>query len=263
MVGPLQKNLERLIVAKQRSRWMPGLRSGRVNPSSLYKLKTGDDRVFRRRDIQGETKDVAVSLVVDCSGSMGGARIATAMASVYAMAQVLEKIGVTYEVIGFTTGDELPYSVKDELRRDEEKMGRNFSRTETIYMPIFKGFGERLKVEQRKRFAYAPHKSFLANNIDGECIEIAALRLLGRPEHGKVMFVLSDGQPAAYGNGREQSKHLKGVVKKYIKLGIELFGIGIQTNAVEKYYPDYVVLDDIAELPNKVMSQLSRVMLGK
>lgn len=260
MVGPLQKNLERLIVARKQSRWNSGQRRGRVNASSLYRLKTGDDRVFRKREVQGETKDVAISLVCDNSGSMHGAEIQIAMVSAFAMSTVLDRINVAHEVSGFTTTYGGSYS--SEISKEESKLGISFSRTEPLFLPIYKAFHERLGTEQKKRIAYAPHKSFLRNNIDGESIAVAANRLLKRQEHGKIMFVLSDGQPAGYGNSRQQRRHLKDTVAKYSKLGVKMVGIGIRSSAVSSYYPDHIVLNDVADLPNQVMAQLRKVMLG-
>ncbi|WEU67325.1 DNA polymerase III subunit alpha [Xanthomonas phage JGB6] len=41
----------------------------------------------------------------------------------------------------------------------------------------------------------------MANNVDGESVEIAGRRLLQRKESRKIMIVMSDGSPAADGDG--------------------------------------------------------------
>lgn len=53
-----------------------GLRSGRLSGNALWKVPTqllDNDRVFHRNHVQGETQDVSVALMMDYSGSMGGA----------------------------------------------------------------------------------------------------------------------------------------------------------------------------------------------
>lgn len=263
VVGPLQKNLERLIMAKQRSRWTPGLRSGRVNASSLYKLKTGDDRVFRRRQTEGKTKDVAVTVLMDLSGSMShNARIERAVEAGYAMGQVLSRVGVDFELLGFTTKYQTLNSEERKTMNDEEnKMGRQYSRYDRIYMPVFKSFTERFGSEQKKRMAVTPHYLDMSGNLDGESVEYACERLMKRPNERKVLFVLSDGQPAAMGDFHAQHWHLVSTVKKFSELGIDIFGIGIETDVVKNFYPDYAVLNDVSSLPTTLMEQLRRVML--
>ncbi|MCG5512776.1 cobaltochelatase CobT-related protein [Ectothiorhodospira shaposhnikovii] len=261
MVGTLQKNMERLIVAKTQAGWQPGMRSGSVNAASLYRLRTGDTRVFRKRQ-ESQKIETAVSLVVDCSGSMSDGPINLAAISAYAMCSVLDRIGVPNEVIGFTTKPPLR-DLGKEIEKESEEVGKRieYSRFEGIYMPIFKSFNERLSLEQRRRIAYMPHKPFLRNNIDGESVEYAAMRLLSRREPGKVMFVLSDGYPAAYGDTSAMRRHLKKTVKKIEAAGVKMMGIGIMSNSVKDFYGHYAVLNDINELPTRIMQELRSVLL--
>ena len=261
MVGPLQKNLERLVTAQKHSRWNSGLRTGRVNSASLYRLKTGDTRVMRRREVMGETKDVAVSLVLDNSGSMQGSKLDLTMISAYAMSTVLDRLGVAHEVSGFTTIYS-GYSTPEEIAEEERKLGMSFSRYEALYLPIYKGFNEKLGVEQKQRMALAPHKhSFTRNNVDGESIAVAATRLLKRPEAGKIMLVLSDGAPAAHGNHDHLNQHLRDTVQKYTNLGVKLIGIGIQDSSVKHFYPEYTVLRNLDDLPGQLMKELRKIIL--
>ena len=40
-------------------------------------------------------------------------------------------------------------------------------------------------------------------------------------------------------------------------------GIGINSNAVKRFYPDYVVVQDINELSKTVMDKLAKRLLGE
>ncbi|UUZ75401.1 hypothetical protein LP414_27175 [Polaromonas sp. P1(28)-13] len=253
MVSPLQKDLERAISARSLSVYSAGHRSGRLHSANLSRLATGDDRVFRRRH-DATSKDVAVMLVVDASGSMGGSKIHTATQTAYALASTLERIGIKCEVICFTTG--AVTADRSLLQAETAKLGRSYSRIESLYMPILKGFDERLTSEVKKRFAWLPNSSILASNVDGECVEVAARRLLGRRETGKVMMVLSDGAPAASGGSRPLEAHLKRTIQNIIKIGVNVIGIGIESEAVQKFYPKHLVLRSVSELPGAVMKEL-------
>ena len=254
MVGPLQKDLERAISARSLSAYSSGHRSGRLHAANLARLALGDTRVFRRKhEVNG--KDVAVELVVDMSGSMAGVKLATATQAAYALASVLERIGIANEVICFTTAEcAAPDLVT--VKQEEARIGHRYSRVEALYMPILKGFQERMTVEVKRRFGWLPNVHDLRENVDGECIEIAARRLLARRESGKVMMVLSDGAPACYGTSGALVGHLKKVVNDISRAGISVIGIGIMSSEVTRFYPNSLVLNSINDLPMVVMKQL-------
>ena len=258
MVGPMAKDLERAMIARSKAVWESGLKRGRLNSSSLARLRTGDDRVFRKRH-ESTTNDVAVSLVVDASGSMGGSKIHTAAAAAYALSSVLDRLKISNEVICFTT-DGAPDMSK--AREQEKKYGVTYSRYESLYMPIVKGYQERIATETKRRFGWLPNAGFLANNVDGECIDIAFRRLMQRKEKGKIMIVLSDGCPCAHGDSRVQSRHLKDTVKKIEKSGTKVIGIGIQSTAVSSYYSKHVIVNKVEDLPRGVITELRTMLLN-
>lgn len=262
MIGVMQKDIERMMAAASRTVKVPGKRSGRLHAASLYRLSVGDPRVFRKHEVH-RSKDVAVSLVVDCSGSMNGPAIETAANAAFALSSTLERVGINHEVLGFTTINGYDGAGEAHMHialAEQRRIGREFSRVEPLYVPIFKGFNERLTPTVKHRFADCPHKYFLANNVDGECVEIAGQRLAACREERKVMMVLSDGEPYAVGNKRDQSNHLKRVVRNLNDNGIETIGIGIMSSAVERYYDKYVVMEHLNELPTQIMRELRSIL---
>jgi cobalamin biosynthesis protein CobT len=260
MVGPLQKDLERAIAARSLATWEAGRRSGRLHAANLARLAVDDGRVFRRRQ-ESTSKDVAVELVVDASGSMRGAKVHLATQAAYALSSVLERIGISNEVICFTTGQ--PVVDYETLRAEARKIGRSFTRVESLYMPILKSFNERLKTDVKERFGWLPNSRILRNNVDGECLEVAARRLLARREAGKVMIVLSDGAPNANGDTYTLATHLKKVVGDIAKTGINIVGIGIMTDEVRKFYPKNLVINNVSELPDRVVRELKHLLLTR
>ena len=264
MIGPMQKDIERMMAQRSRSMMVPGFRSGRLHAAGLHRLTVNDDRIFRRK-LEAPSKDTAVTLLVDNSGSMSGSKIRTAMSAAYALSQTLERVGIRHEVLGFTTltHDRYPAGYNmTVIGAEARRIGRDFSRIEPLYIPIFKGVDERLTPQVKTRFADAwSNRHFLVQNVDGESVEIAGLRLLKQPEKRKVLIVLSDGAPAAIAaDWRALRDHLKNVVESLTKRGVETIGIGVQSEEVKRFYPKYFILNDVASLPKTVMGELKAIL---
>lgn len=262
--APMMKDIQRLIAARTLSIRTPGFKSGKLHAPSLHRAVAGDDRLFSRKH-ENRTKDVAVSLVVDLSGSMGGDKIKVAIESAWAFSEVLSRLKITNEVIGFTTDGE-GFS---RIQRDAsvQKEYRDFvasggpARLEPVYMPIYKDFNEPFGPTQKKRLASALQGStnILANNLDGHSVRYAAMRLLPRKEARKIMIVFSDGYPAASVHG-DLNKDLKDSIKLLSQSKIEVIGIGIKSAAVKEFYPRWVVIQRSEELVGTVMTKLRELL---
>lgn len=262
MVASIQKSLERAIAAKARKTWNPGQRRGRIAPGSLFKTAVGDDRVFRQR-YETQAKNTAITLLIDCSGSMGwGGKIETAGMAAFALSSTLERLKVQHEVIGFTTrtSREMTTAMR------AESMGVRYAREEALYMPVFKGFNERLTTDAKSRMAHLTEHSchsWLRENVDGECLRIAAQRLKSQRAERHLLIVLSDGSPACPGNHSSLCSHLMKTSKSLrADGGVEVVGIGIMDANVSRFYEKSMVLRDLAELPTTLIGELSRVLLA-
>lgn len=259
MTAKMRKDIERIMAADSYVIRTPGHKRGKLHSPSLFRVMQNDPRVFSQRE-EHKSKDTAVTLLVDNSGSMHGEKCELAMISSYALASTLESVKIPYEVLGFTSGDydDLPYSIREALQRDLDQADIDYDRVEPIMIPIYKSFAERLSATVKQRFAYVMNaQRGLQGNIDGESLEYAAERLLKRQEKRKVMMVLSDGQPA----GSEKSgPHLSYVTRQLEKMGIECIGIGIMDASVRKYYPKHTVLRNVDELPMQVMKEIQSIL---
>lgn len=263
MVGPIARDLERAFTARNKTLWQQGTRSGKLSTPNLYRLTCGEDQVFKKK-IEHKTREVDVSLVIDCSGSMSGSKIQTAMAAAWVMSEVLDKIGVKHEIIGFTTKY---HEDKDRPLYDEwaalSHAGKQFDRHEPIYMPVFKGFDERFSIEVKKRMVSLPRVSgVLIQNIDGESVQYAYERLMKRSGKGKMMIVFSDGMPAAGISSSKLNRHLKTTVKAIEAKGVNIVGVGIMSNSVQQFYRKNVPLNNIADLPGETLKQLREALLA-
>ena len=256
MVGQITKQLERALAARSRVGFNPGMRRGRINAPALHRVASGDDRIFRQR-YEIQSKATAVSLLVDCSGSMGGRRIALAGKAAFAMSSALERLRIKHEVLGFTTKDSGGF--KTAMKGSS---GIRWARGHALYMPVFKGFDQRLDLDSRQRMAELVNDPrWLHENVDGECVMIAARRLAAVPNvERRILIVLSDGQPLCPPEPYILRKHLAQVVKQ-VEKEMSVVGIGIESSAVKDYYSKSIVLNDLAELPATVMKQLSELLL--
>ena len=260
MTGSMAKDIERMMASRSFVIRTPGHRKGKLHTPSLFKLNFGEDRVFSQRQ-QYQSKDTAVTLLVDNSGSMGGRKMKTAMVSAFALSSTLERVGITHEVIGFTTGNyySLPTSMQEAIYEEMRSHKIQYDRTTPIVMPIYKDFDERITATVKRRIAYAANaQNGLNGNIDGESLEYAAARLMKRREERKVIMVLSDGQPAA---GPKGGPHLRLVIDQLKKVKIETIGIGIEDASVRAFYDNHVVLQSALDLPGQVMTELKKILM--
>lgn len=252
LVAPIKAQLERVLKVKENARWRTEREQGKVNARALSALAVnGGYRQIFKEFTKTETNNVAVEILVDLSGSMCY-RIETAKMAAIAMSEALKELDIKFEVTGFTSvGDPGVRAKTAELSGAER--GR------------FNRFGERLELFVFKDWNSAnlsgiERMTAMDNNPDGECVKWAANRLALRKEKRKILLVLSDGQPAADGDTRILQADLKQKVEEIQKSGIECVGIGIETDAVKDYYKDFVVINNIGNLPKETMTKLSKII---
>jgi cobalamin biosynthesis protein CobT len=266
MISVMQKDIERMIAAKTVSMRIPGFRSGKLHSGNLHRLMANDDRIFRRKQ-EFKSKETAVSLVIDLSGSMNGggyrgnAKYQIALKAAYALASTFDRIGVKFECSGFTTF--VDHELHEKIRKEVGLTRINYTRWEALYIPIFKTFDEKFTPNVKLRIAEsANHFSELHNNVDGECVEVAALRLLKRPEPRKIMMVFSDGNPAcSTGDSAALRFHLKSTVQKIEKSNVEVIGVGIMDDSVKSFYKNYTVIHKVEDLPSIAMKEFKKILL--
>lgn len=262
----IQKQLERYMSALSVSSWEYGHKKGCLYGAGLSRLITGDERVFRKK-MERKTKDVAVSLLIDLSDSMMGTPVKYACMSAYIFAKALSKIGVNFEILGFTTDWNEPRdSFFQTLKKTEEKAfdGQpSYTRIEPLNMPIFKKFGDKFSIETAQTLCYfSDSECPMNNNVDGECVLIASSRLLAQPQKRKILFVFSDGDPAFQTNYSVwEKKHLRYAIEQVTKAHIETFGIGICSDSVKKFYPHYSIVNEIEDLGKETLTQLKKFLV--
>jgi cobalamin biosynthesis protein CobT len=87
--------------------------------------------------------------------------------------------------------------------------------------------------------------------------------LMKRPEKRKVLMVLSDGLPEDERMNKGQMK--ADLIDRVLGLearGVEVFGVGIQTDAVKKFYRWHTVVNDTSDLEKELVDRMSNVLVG-
>lgn len=235
---PLANQLRMRLQTRSRDRYEYGLKRGKLHTGSLHKLLSGNTeastRVFRKR-IVSDTLDTAVTLLVDCSGSMSGKKYEMACAGAGAMAEALKPLNIAFNVLGFTNSE----SNDDPL------------------IWVFNDFGERVSTPDLvKRFAVA--SGCLWENTDGDALAYASYVLGMRREQRKVLLVLSDGSPAGRDSHGDITAYTARVVKDIEASGVDIYGIGICDDNVRLFYKKHEVVKDIANLSGTILSILDR-----
>ena len=254
-ISAMRAKLVAELRAKAARRFVGDKTRGTIDTGSLYLLRMGSKNVFAEQT-QELTEKVAVSILVDQSGSMYGQKIVKARQSAIAIGETLHGLGVSFEIVGFENQG-FGYS------RDD----RDYDRNERFHYHVYKTFDQNFNVR----------KTSLVNmeagggNNDGEAVLAMAKRIVVRPETRKILIVLSDGQPVggrrSMGGGQDLcERFLSESVAKISKAGIEIYGVGIMTNDVQKFYKrqngsSHVVVNKIDELAVKVFSLLKGKLL--
>lgn len=271
----LEKHFERYLNSQSHSLWEYGQTKGKLYGAGLVKLRTGNEKIFRKK-IVNKTKDVAVSLVVDCSGSMAGEKFEKAIQSAYIFSKALARVGIAHEVVGFTTR-ELPDEYDDALKdmfanwrkfQNNEEHGVIYGRIESLYLPVFKDFNDRFdhQILEVMARAYACDNFVgLFDNDDADSLLMIAERLKAQPQSRKVMFVFSDGIPYYMNYSAHQLgvEELKAAIKKIEDSGIEIFGVGIKSKAVQLFYQHHAVVYNLNDLTTTLLTELKQFLTKK
>ena len=196
----------------------------------LVRMALGDARLFARR-VETRALSTAVVILLDTSGSMydecagGLKRFEIANPAAYALHVALKGLpGVVAASAAFATPSRHQPSLN-------------------------------VLVD----FAEAPKSSAFNIQPDGgtpthDALWYARAALLQRPEARKIILLLTDGYPM---NAEETLAATTGCEKD----GIEIAALGIETEAVSRYWKNFQIIRDVRELPQAMFMMMERSLL--
>jgi cobaltochelatase CobT len=248
-IRPIQQALERSLFIHEDRKFITEKTRGRINTRALARFCTDKDyRTPFQQFSKKEVNEVAVAMMIDCSGSMAGAEIELAKKAAVALGESLKALGISFEVTGFTTGDSTTYYSQSLVQKAKRRgLLKTGMRRYPLDLRIFKSFDK----QELNGITYA---SGDGGTPEADSFEWACARLLARPQPRKVFITLCDGSS-------DNPEKLKHKIALATKVGVEVIGIGIQTDHVQHTYPDFLVINDVEELPVQIMKKMTKVLL--
>ena len=262
VVARLANRLQRRLMAQQNRSWQFDLEEGALDPSRLPRIIIDPFQPLSfRQESDTNFRDTVVTLLIDNSGSMRGRPITVAATCADILARTLERCGVKVELLGFTTR-----AWKGGLSREswlQSGKPANPGRLNDLRHIIYKAADAPWR-RARKNLGLMMREGLLKENIDGEALDWAHKRLLGRSEQRKILMVISDGAPVddstlSVNAGSYLERHLRHVIAEIeTRSPVELIAIGIGHD-VTRYYRRAVTIVDAEELGGVMTEKLAEL----
>ncbi|MBM2577478.1 cobaltochelatase subunit CobT [Jannaschia sp. Os4] len=259
-VSRLANRLQRRLQAQQNRSWEFDLEEGILDAGRLARIVASPTTPLSFKQEQDtEFRDTVVTLLLDNSGSMRGRPISIAAICADVLARTLERCGVKVEILGFTTRA----WKGGQSREDWLKAGRPSApgRLNDLRHIVYKSADAPWR-RVRPNLGLMMKEGLLKENIDGEALEWAHRRMVGRAEARKILMVISDGAPVddstlSVNPANYLEKHLRDVIAMVEKRrAVELLAIGIGHD-VTRYYERAVTITDVEQLAGAMTEQLA------
>lgn len=212
----------------------PGLSSGRVNRSALYRHKY-DANVFYNNTYKQLESDLAFGIILDCSGSMAGRGIVDGKTTMIVLHETLKALGINHSIIGHTSS-----------RGDY-----------TCEIERYQAFREDKPFSVQKNQALL-RLSAKSCNCDSGALHYMAKAMERVQNKDKIILIFSDGYPTACTNTDLLNK-----VKEIEAKGIKVIGIGVNFQEISKFYTDYANGRNLKEMFDIISNILKEYILKK
>jgi len=262
VVAKLANRLQRRLLAQQTRAWEFDLEEGMLDSARLSRIIIDPLLALTyKRERDTDFRDTVVTLLIDNSGSMRGRPITVAAMCGDILARTLERCAVKVEVLGFTTRAWKGGQSREQwVAAGKPPMPGRLNDLRHI---IYKAADTPWR-RARKNLGLMLREGLLKENIDGEALLWAYRRLLVRPEHRRILMVISDGAPVddstlSVNSGNYLERHLRDVIRDIEGRDlVELIAIGIGHD-VTRYYRRAVTIVDAEELGGTMMRKLTEL----
>jgi len=238
------KKLNSILVDNNYKRFGGAFKYGRLSSKMLYKFRCKNLRLFNRRILR-QHRTYSVCLLIDESGSMSGSKIDYSAEAVVLMAEVLDKVGIPFQVCGFNT------TMRTYKKYDEKFTWAVKRNLELIIPQIW-----RWENSGNTNDAYSINKmSYDLSKREGETILIVLTDGSPNPSHSYVLKEDKKRLPSRFVSVRDFD--LKEEIIKASQSSA-VIGVGLNAPYVQKNYPQAVVCEDMAQLPRMLLNILRR-----
>ena len=262
IVGRLANRLQRRLMAQQNRSWEFDLEEGILDPARLVRVIIDPQQALSfKREKDTDFRDTVVTLLLDNSGSMRGRPITVAATCADILARTLERCGVKVEILGFTTRAWKGGQARETWLQTGKPAAPG--RLNDLRHIIYKSADAPWR-RARKNLGLMMREGLLKENIDGEALDWAHKRLLGRTEQRRILMMISDGAPVddstlSVNPGNYLERHLRWVISEIeTRSPVELIAIGIGHD-VTRYYKRAVTIVDAEELGGAMTDKLAEL----
>ncbi|MEM6385269.1 MAG: cobaltochelatase subunit CobT [Pseudomonadota bacterium] len=259
-VSRLANKLQRRLQAQQNRTWQFDLEEGTLDAGRLARIVANPTvPLAYKQEKDMEFRDTVVTLLLDNSGSMRGRPISIAAICADVLARTLERCSVKVEILGFTTRAWKGGQARERWLLDGRPQvpGRLNDLRHIVYKSADAPWRR-----ARPNLGLMMKEGLLKENIDGEALEWAHRRMLGRQEARRILMVISDGAPVddstlSVNPANFLEKHLRDVIAMIERRkAVELLAIGIGHD-VTRYYDRAVTITDVDQLAGAMTEQLA------
>jgi cobaltochelatase CobT len=229
--------------------------AGDLDPDALVSLcLKSSDRVFQQKSAAMKL-DVAVSIAIDHSYSMSMGKDPTkiwlAAQAAITIGDVLSILKVPFMVYGYSTHMHAEKPPAGDLSQ--------YSRWGSLWIRNYCNFGRPWR-EGAINLTQAP-SNVKIHTYDGESVLYGIRQLLARKEKRKILFVLSDGLPQpGHGNEKRCMSFLRRVVESGTQAGVEIVGFGIQSAAVQHFFPKHLIIRKLEDIVGEPLNILDKAL---
>jgi len=259
-VSRLANKLQRRLQAQQNRSWLFDLEEGSLDAGRLARVIANPTMPLSfKQEKDTEFRDTCVTLLIDNSGSMRGRPISIAAICADVLARTLERCSVKVEILGFTTRAWKGGQSREAWLAAGRPAGPG--RLNDLRHIIYKSADAPWR-RVRDNLGLMMKEGLLKENIDGEALEWAHRRMMGRREQRKILMVISDGAPVddstlSVNPPSYLERHLRDVIAMVEKRRqVELIAIGIGHD-VTRYYQNAVTITDVEQLAGAMTEQLA------
>jgi cobaltochelatase CobT len=262
VVSRLANRLQRRLMAQQNRSWEFDLEEGMLDPARLSRVIVDSQQPLSfKREKDMDFRDTVVTLLIDNSGSMRGRPITVAATCADILARTLERCGVKVEILGFTTRAWKGGQAREAWLQAGKPPAPG--RLNDLRHLVYKSADAPWR-RARKNLGLMMREGLLKENIDGEALDWAHQRLLGRAEQRRILMMISDGAPVddstlSVNSGNYLERHLRHVIEEIeTRSPVELIAIGIGHD-VTRYYRRAVTIVDAEELGGAMTEKLAEL----
>jgi len=233
LVDEMYNRIHQIFLPQRHPRWIKGHPTGqRLDLLKVMQFQTDKgqhDKLWERKTMPQKI-DYKFTILNDLSGSMSGTKIQQDVRGKILIVEVLNRLGIKAQILGFQDEIILYKDFDQELSPDVRKKM-------TIMLREVDNNGEHNKAGW---------------NSDGYCLQKASEMLNLQKGKDSFLIVLSDGEPVpdSAHAGEEYNLHkVVADVRKKTRQKLIGLGIGPDTKHVGKYYPTSLPNIPLADLP--------------